>query len=157
MRPLRGQLEHATQGAVNRLRADGDQHVFWLDTSGWLDPDEPRVDWVSFFKEEREDGTHWRLTERGNQRVAIFLHMHVCRYLAEDASQCAFLPPEVYRGQAFDPEEANFDRHLQREKERRLKRLFWRDQQRNIDLLPRIPLPEQSEGLVLQPLTDSTA
>ena len=34
MRPLRGQLEHATQGVVNRLRADGDNAVFWLDTSG---------------------------------------------------------------------------------------------------------------------------
>ena len=45
----------------------------------------------------------WRLTELGNQRVAILLHMHVCRYLARDAEKCAFLPPEVYQG-TIDPD-----------------------------------------------------
>lgn len=39
MRPLRGQLEQATHSVVDRLRADGDNNVFWLDTSGWLNTD----------------------------------------------------------------------------------------------------------------------
>lgn len=38
---------------------------------------------------------------------------------------CAFLPPEVYQGKVFDPEEANFDRWVEDEKERKLKKLFW--------------------------------
>lgn len=67
----------------------------------------------------------WRLTERGNQRVAILLHLHVCRYLARDAERCAFLPPEVYRSKAFDPEMARFDEFMEGERERRLKKLFW--------------------------------
>jgi hypothetical protein len=37
MRPFRGQLEGATHAVVERLRMDGDNAVFWLDTSGWLD------------------------------------------------------------------------------------------------------------------------
>lgn len=36
MRPLRGQLEQATQSVVQRLRDEGDKAIFWLDTSGWL-------------------------------------------------------------------------------------------------------------------------
>lgn len=38
---------------------------------------------------------------------------------------CAFLPSEVYRGRVFDPEEANFDRWVEGEKERKLRKLFW--------------------------------
>lgn len=67
----------------------------------------------------------WRLTEQGNQRVAIFLHMHVCRYLAGEGEKCAFLPHEVYQGKVFDPIQANFDRFLEDEKERKLRKLFW--------------------------------
>jgi hypothetical protein len=58
---------------------------------------------------EESSSKQWRLTERGNQRVAILLHMHVCRYLARDVEKCAFLPPESYLGQARDPEAIRFD------------------------------------------------
>jgi hypothetical protein len=128
MRPLRGQFEHATQGVVNRLRADGDKSVFWLDTSGWLDSDDTDPDAADFYTETTANRTRWRLTERGNQRVAIFLHMHVCQYLAADVDKCAFLPPEVYQGRVYIPEEADFDRHIQDEKERKMKKLFWGDE-----------------------------
>lgn len=136
MRPLRGQLEHMTQNVVNKLRADGDKAVFWLDTSGWLDVDvddeeeeESSSDTGSldFFLDDTTAPSRWRLTEQGNQRVAIFLHMHVCRYLAGEGEKCAFLPQEVYQGQTFDPEEAEFDRYLENEKERKLQKLFWSD------------------------------
>ena len=135
MRPYRGQLEHATQTVVNELRADGDKAVFWLDTSGWLDTSPESLD---FFLDESILPGKWRLTVQGNQRVAIFLHMHVCRYLAADDEKCAFLPPGVYQGKAFVPEEANFNRFVENEKERKLKKLFWdeeRVEMEGLDLL----------------------
>ena len=128
MRPLRGQLEQATQNAVAKLRADGDKSVFWLDTSGWLDSDlDPdRNGDGDFFLDDTVGPPKWRLTEQGNQRIAIFLHMHVCRYLASEGEKCAFLPHEVYQGgKVFDPEEATFDRFIENEKERKLKSYFW--------------------------------
>lgn len=67
----------------------------------------------------------WRLTERGNERVATFLHMHVCRSLAQDESLCSFLPPETYQGKVFIPDSASLDRHMEKSRERKLKELFW--------------------------------
>lgn len=127
MRPLRGQLEQATQNAVAKIRADGDKAVFWLDTSGWLDPNSIRDQDGDgdFFLDDNVVPSKWRLTEQGNQRVAIFLHLHVCRYLAGEGEKCAFLPHEVYQGKVFNPEEANFDRFIENEKERKLKKIFW--------------------------------
>ena len=54
--------------------------------------------------------------------------MHVCRYLAGAEEKCAFLPQEVYLGKVWDPEEAKFDKYLEDEKERKLKKLFGRSQ-----------------------------
>ncbi|KAL8883373.1 MAG: hypothetical protein Q9192_007208, partial [Flavoplaca navasiana] len=101
MRPLRGELEHATQNIVNRIRSAGDKYVYWLDTSGWLDPNsslDPETSTQDFYLDVSVKTPRWRLTERGNQRTAIFLHMHVCRYLARDGEKCPFLPSEVYEG-----------------------------------------------------------
>jgi hypothetical protein len=74
---------------------------------------------------EERPSKQWRLTERGNQRVAILLHMHVCRYLARQVDKCAFLPPEIYQGKAIDHEALRFDEFLEDERERKLKKLFW--------------------------------
>ncbi|MCJ1311269.1 hypothetical protein MMC25_004940 [Agyrium rufum] len=125
MRPLRGQMEHATQGAVNRLRADGDKSVFWIDTSGWLEVSDDPATAQDFFYDQTTLPPKWRLTAQGNQRVAIFLHVHVCRYLASDPENCAFLAPDVYSGQGQDPDMAGLDDYLDGEKERRLKEMFW--------------------------------
>ena len=125
MRPLRGQLEQATQNAVARLRGDGDKAVFWLDTSGWLDASSDDSDAPDFFHDDTVTPAKWRLTAQGNQRVAIFLHMHVCRYLAGAEERCAFLPHEVYQGKVFDPEQKRFDKYVEDEKERKLKEIFW--------------------------------
>ncbi|KAL8687695.1 MAG: hypothetical protein Q9224_005079, partial [Gallowayella concinna] len=80
MRPLRGELEHATQNIVNRLRTAGDKYVFWLDTSGWLDHssslDPAALANQDFYLDDSVMPSKWRLSERGNQRTAIFLHMH---------------------------------------------------------------------------------
>ncbi|PMD27603.1 hypothetical protein NA56DRAFT_589343 [Hyaloscypha hepaticicola] len=128
MRPFRGQLEQATYAVVDRLRKEGDNSLFWLDTSGWLNTEvhfDGRREDQDFFLDEESSTKQWRLTERGNQRVAILLHMHVCRYLAREVDKCAFLPPEIYHGKAIDPEALRFDEYLEAEKERKLKKLFW--------------------------------
>lgn len=145
MRPFRGQLEQATHTVVDRLQKEGDQSVFWLDTSGWLNTEvdfQGRPEDQDFFLDgipARSCGIdsntdmnlgegsskQWRLTERGNQRIAILLHMHVCRYLAREVEKCAFLPPELYHGKALDHEPIRFNDLLEDERERKLKRLFW--------------------------------
>ena len=131
MRPFRGELEHITQNVVNKLRAEGDKAVFWLDTSGWLESENESYETEDFFLDDTASPPKWRLTEQGNQRVAIFLHMHVCRYLAGEEEKCAFLPHEVYQGKVFDPQDADFDRFLENEKERKLKKLFWEEDTRS--------------------------
>ncbi|KAL8707985.1 MAG: hypothetical protein Q9220_007065 [cf. Caloplaca sp. 1 TL-2023] len=129
MRPLRGELEHSTQNIVTRLRAAGDKYVYWLDTSGWLDPnmsqDSEQMHNDDFYLDKRVQPPKYRLSERGNQRTAIFLHGHVCRYLARMGEKCPFLPSEVYEGKVFDPAERDFERYLDGEKERKLRNLFW--------------------------------
>lgn len=125
MRPFRGEMEHATQNVVNRLREDGDKSIFWLDTSGWLDEHLAESSQADFFT-DASDNTY--LTERGNQKVAIYLHMHTCRYLAAEDEKCAFLPPEVYQGNVFDPSQATFDQYIENEKERQMKQIFWENQ-----------------------------
>ncbi|KAM3076344.1 hypothetical protein ACMFMG_007165 [Clarireedia jacksonii] len=127
IRPFRGQLEQATHSVVDRLRFEGDKSVFWLDTSGWLNTFidfERQPEDQDFFLDEESPAKEWRLTERGNQRVAILLHLHVCQYLALDTEKCAFLAPEVYEGKAVDPDAMRFEEYMRDEKERRLKKIF---------------------------------
>lgn len=130
MRPFRGEMEQATQGAVARLRADGDKSVFWLDTSGWLDTNDEQDEQdeqgpEDFFLDEEGNRKIWRLSERGNQRVAIFLHMHMCRFLAGDQEKCAFIEPEDYVGKVYLPSEAALNDVIEHSKEKKLKKLFW--------------------------------
>ncbi|KAL8955094.1 MAG: hypothetical protein Q9183_006795, partial [Haloplaca sp. 2 TL-2023] len=156
MRPLRGELEHSGQNVVNRLRNDGDVGVFWLDTQGWLDPSvtstpenpENRIN-EDYYLDTTADSTSsstsvqamlgpkYRLTERGNQRTAIFLHHHMCMYLAYWNEKCAFIKHEVYEGGVFDPVERDFERYVQGEKERRLKELFWGESNYNPEVKPK--------------------
>ena len=133
MRPLNGALEHATLNVVTRLRALGDPAIFWIDTSGWLSVAEDRSDPAhpspgssgtppdAFYDAEER----LRLTDLGNQRVAIFLHAHVCRYLARDAEGCAFLAPVTYEGKGYDLEEERLDEVVQRERAKRLRDWVW--------------------------------
>lgn len=132
MRPFNGELEHATQGAVNRLRSDGDKSVFWLDTTGWLENEDTETTQSDFFMDPDEPDAHPHLTERGNQKVAIYLHMHVCRFLAAEKDLCPFLPPEVYQGNVYDPGVATFDRYIENEKERQMREIFWGDNLRDL-------------------------
>lgn len=135
MRPFRGELEHASQNVVRRLREEGDRSVFWIDTSGWLDFEGFETTQPDVVEEEvvnsagvAESPTKYHLTEQGNQKVAIYLQMHVCRYLATNDENCPFLPPEVYQGSVFDPSVATFERYIENEKERQMREIFWTDE-----------------------------
>lgn len=128
MRPFNGELEHATQNAVKRLRDEGDKSVFWLDTTGWLDTVDTERSASDFFTDQNDPEMHPHLTERGNQKVAIYLHMHVCRFLAAEEEECAFLPPEVYQGNVYDPSVATFDRFIETEKQRQIKETFFEEE-----------------------------
>lgn len=143
MRPLRGQLEHVTQSVVGKLRAGGDKAVFWLDTSGWLETDNEFSQAGDFFFDQHGSRPKWRLTEQGNQRVAIFLHSHVCRYLAGEEEKCAFLPHEEYQGKVYNPLDADFARHLENEKERKLKKLFW--DEKPDEIIEQKPVSQESK------------
>ena len=126
MRPFQGQLEHATHSVVHKLRENGDKSVFWIDTSGWLQTDlDPGAATQDFFLDDAIDPPRWRLTEQANQRVAVFLHMYVCRYLAQDGEECAFLPPAVYEGNGLDPSTEVLDRFVAEEKDKQLKEMFF--------------------------------
>jgi hypothetical protein len=130
LRPFRGELEHASQNVVRRLREEGDRSVFWVDTSGWLDFDGLETTQPDIIEIEDEifDPPRYQLTEQGNQKVAVFLHMHVCRYLATNDENCAFLPPEVYQGSVFDPSVATFERYIENEKYRQMREIFWTEE-----------------------------
>ncbi|TKA68122.1 hypothetical protein B0A49_06739 [Cryomyces minteri] len=130
MRPFRGELEHATQGAVKRLRAGGDRAVFWLDTSGWLDA-HPSADYhllpPSPPSPASDPGPQpsYALTPRASQKIAIYLHAHTCRFLAQAREQCPFLAPEAYEGRPFDGAEEAFGRGLERQREAVVRGMFW--------------------------------
>lgn len=70
-------------------------------------------------------GGRWRLTPRGNQKAAMYLHGHLCGYLAEEGTRCPFMRREVYGGRAFDPLEEMLDRVVQRGREKWLRERFW--------------------------------
>jgi len=134
MRPFDGGMEHTTQSVVKRLRDEGDKAVFWLDTSGWLEPPSSSTGdfWLDHSlltftnsSNERTRQSRYRLTPRGNQKVAIYLHTHVCRYLSLKPDECSFLPYEVYEGGVYKPEMDELDQVLARAREGKIREVFW--------------------------------
>ncbi|RDW92332.1 hypothetical protein BP5796_01726 [Coleophoma crateriformis] len=104
MRPFRGQLEQSTRSVVEHMRLQGDRFIFWLDTSGWLDPavdSGQKSEGQDFSIDEASPLKQRRLTERGHQRVAMLLHKHVCKYLARDTAKCAVLPAGTYHTETW--------------------------------------------------------
>jgi hypothetical protein len=99
MRPFRGHLEQATRSVVRKIQLDGDEFVYWVDTSGWLKLDDINsndLEAADFQIDEDIPNKPWRLTERGNRRVAILLHAYVCPYIAQDPENCGFVPQDAY-------------------------------------------------------------
>lgn len=126
--PFAGELHHSTWKVVERLQAEGDKAVFWLDTSGWFcSADfETEVD-GGIPKEERP-----RLNIKGNQKAAVFLQAHLCHYLAQDQTQCPFLKHEAYSGKVFVPKDAELEKFMEESKVRKLKDLFWPGDEGNL-------------------------
>ena len=127
MRPLTGALEHASQNVVQRLRAAGDPRVFWIDTTGWVAPPPATIDYSAQNGTDQLTGEAvqvWTLNAQGNARVALFLHEHVCRFLAEDPSRCNFLPPDEYAGAGYAEKEQRVQRMFERERAEKLRERF---------------------------------
>ncbi|KAF2098138.1 hypothetical protein NA57DRAFT_40782 [Rhizodiscina lignyota] len=129
MRPFGGEMEHSTLEVVRRLRKDGDKNVFWIDTSGWLDvpnladPSDISAYLLSQFK----------LTPRANQKVAIYLHMHVCRYLAARPDKCPFLKSQTYEGRVYEPAMERLERWVQGEIEGKVKAVLMEKERPKVD------------------------
>ena len=112
MRPLGGGMEHSIQAVVQKIRADGDKAVFWVDTSGWLDSGDD-------FDDARQ------LSYSGNRKVALYMHAHLCRALSSEPDLCPFFKPEEYVGKVFVPSEDGFEHAMQASKEKKIRKLFW--------------------------------
>ncbi|KAL9625338.1 MAG: hypothetical protein Q9160_000401 [Pyrenula sp. 1 TL-2023] len=95
---------------------DGDAHVHWIDTSGWLDkPSSPET--------EPDAG----LTATEHKLVASYLSMHLCPHLAETPNEeCEFLGHEApYVGKVVVPRERELERMLEQSKIEKIKEKFF--------------------------------
>lgn len=134
LRPFTGDMEHESQLVVQRLHKEGDRSVIWVDTTGWLDVPqhgrntdnedfEPRKD------PDNDDGedqrTDLQLTIRAHRKVASFLQVHLCLYLALDITLCPFLRHDAFVGNVYLPQSAMFEMGLENSKRRKLERKFW--------------------------------
>lgn len=119
--PVSGEMSQSSQRVVARLHSEGDKAVFWLDTSGWFSATDFAVDVDGRSSNEK----HRHLNVQGNRKAAIFLHAHLCHYLAKDSSRCPFLKHEAYTGKVYNPRDADFDKWMEESKVKKLKALFW--------------------------------
>jgi hypothetical protein len=119
--PFTGEMSHSTARVVEKLQAEGDKAVFWLDTSGWFSSD----DFYSASEGIPSSSSSPPLNFKGNSKGAVFMHAHLCHYLAEDRSRCPFLKHEAYTGKVHVPKDAELDKLMEDLKIRKLKALFW--------------------------------
>jgi hypothetical protein len=119
--PFTGEMRHSSQKVVEKLQLEGDKAVFWLDTSSWFS-------WADFDADTGDrvpDEKGFHLSSQGNRKAAVFLHGHLCHYLAEDQNQCPFLKHEAYTGKVYDPKDAELEKWMEESKIKKLKSLFW--------------------------------
>ena len=119
--PFTGEMHHSTQKIVGKLQSEGDKAVFWLDTSGWFSSADFDIDLHRSVSEEGRPP----LSTHGNLKAAVFLHAHLCHYLAQDQAKCPFLKHEAYTGKVFVPKDAELDKWIEESKVEKLKALFW--------------------------------
>lgn len=119
--PFHGEISHSTQKVVERLQSEGDNAVFWVDTSGWFSS----ADFDTDVDDPMSDRRGLRLNAQGNRKAAVYLHGHLCHYVAEDQSQCPFLRHEAYTGKVYVPRDAELDKLIEESKIKKLKALFW--------------------------------
>lgn len=124
--PFSGEMYRSTQKVVEKLQSEGDKAVFWLDTSGWFS-------WADFDAGPRAQVSgekRQNLNNQGNLKAAVFLHAHLCHYLARNQTRCPFLKHEAYIGKVFVPKDAELDKWIEESKVNKLKALFWSEAER---------------------------
>lgn len=90
---------------VSNLRKEGDTSTVWIDTDGWLSPDD--------FTSDRSGSSE--LTESGHLKAATFLSWHVCPFL-QSMSDCPYRKPTQYTGHLYLPNEADMGKLLEERK-----------------------------------------
>ena len=118
--PFAGELRLSTWKVVERLQAEGDKAVFWLDTSGWFCSADFETEVDRGIPNEKRP----RLNTQGNRKAAVFLYAHLCHYMAQDHVQCPFLKHEAYSGKVFVPKDVELEHFMEDSKVRKLKALF---------------------------------
>ncbi|KIV90908.1 hypothetical protein PV10_05510 [Exophiala mesophila] len=142
---LHSVISECLSATVSMLRAQGDISTAWIDTTGWVDANH---DFISAGSQEKDFRTglsvHDKIasdrvfmTPQAGQRVASWLHVHLCPYLEEstyaEPDQMRPDPPcEVHRhdryvGSVFLPEQIQMERKLLQRKTALLKLTFGLD------------------------------
>lgn len=121
--PFTGEMFHSSQRVVQKLQSEGDNAVFWLDTSGWFSS----ADFDADVDDPASNRRRPRLNAQGNRKAAVSLHAHLCHYLADDQNHCPFLKHEAYTGKVYVPIDAELDKLIEESKVRKLKALFWKE------------------------------
>jgi hypothetical protein len=119
--PFTGEMRHSSQKVVEKLQLEGDKAVFWLDTSSWFSS----ADFDADAGDRVPDEKGFHLSSQGSRKAAVFLHGHLCHYLADDPNQCPFLKHEAYTGKVYDPKDAELEKWMEESKIKKLKSLFW--------------------------------
>lgn len=139
---LHSVISECLSATVSMLRAQGDISTVWIDTTGWVDAQD---DFISTGSQDYEfraglsdhevtasDGVF--MTPKAGQRVASWLHVHLCPYLqastpVEPGQQRPNPPCEVHRhdrylGSVFLPDQIQLDRNVLERKTALLKLAF---------------------------------
>ena len=134
LRPFTGEMEQESQLVVQRLRKEGDLAIIWVDTTGWVDVPQQGQHTSNEIFEPRMDldidagggkRTDWRLTPRAHLKIASFLQLHLCSYLAQDIIPCPFVRHDTYVGKVYLPQSTMFEMGLEDSKRRKLVQKFW--------------------------------
>ena len=143
---LHSVVSECLSATVSMLRTQGDISTVWIDTTGWVDA---KHDFVSPGSQEKEFRTgsdvHKKtasdrafMTPQAGQRVASWLHVHLCPYLEEstdaepnqlrpDDPPCEVHRYDRYVGSVFLPEQIQMERKLLQRKTALLKLTFGLD------------------------------
>lgn len=130
-------ISNALSQVSMTLQAHGGKSTFWVDTSGWLDPNDDF------------EGSHYNsspeasvMTDFGNFKVASLLADHLCPYIVEnkngpgdlisisqrlatgDNGSCPFDRYDNYLGNVYLPKDVEFDRAMLERKIEMVKERF---------------------------------
>lgn len=122
-------ISDALSQVASTLQADGDKSTFWIDTTGWLNPND-------FLTKDTNSSTSQPpqsspLTRVGNDKVARLLAAHICPYVndrkepeAGATENCPFDRYDHYLGNVYLPQDVEFDRAMLERKIATIKERF---------------------------------